>query len=225
MTRGSLSAVKRQALSRSSHVITSTRVVIGFTESTDDRQGMLHDLLLGLARKDGSIHVLGRVGGGFTDDDRRDMLSDLNDMVVESEYAEVNSDHVAYQMVKPKWIVEISCLDLIAQNTRGGPVNRMVLNWNRSENRYEVVRRLPLVSVISPQFVRIRDDKTCDPTDVRLSQVTDLVPVTMTDVDAGEMKLPKSEILQARSLDETTAGRIARAKIFAVENQQAVRQR
>ena len=99
-------------------------------------------------------------------------------------------------MVKPKWVVEISCLDLIAQNTRGGPVNRMVLNWNRSENRYEVVRRLPLVSVISPQFVRIRDDKTFDSTDVRLSQVTDLVPVMMTDVDAGEMKLPRSEILQ-----------------------------
>lgn len=171
-------------------------VVIGFTESTDDRQGMLHDLLLGLARRDGSIHVLGRVGGGFTDDDRRVMLSDLIDMVVESEYAEVNSDHVAYQMVKPKWVVEISCLDLIAQNTRGGPVNRMVLHWNRGENRYDVVRRLPLVSVISPQFVRIRDDKTFDPTDVRLSQVTDLVPVTMTDVDAGELKLPKSEILQ-----------------------------
>jgi ATP-dependent DNA ligase len=171
-------------------------VVIGFTESTDDRQGMLHDLLLGLARRDGSIHVLGRVGGGFSDDDRRVMLSDLNDMIVESEYAEVNSDHVAYQMVEPKWVIEISCLDLIAQNTRGGPVNRMVLNWNRGDKRYEVVRRLPLVSVISPQFVRIRDDKTLDPTDVRLSQVTDLVPVAMTDVEAGELKLPKSRLLQ-----------------------------
>ena len=33
---------------------------------------------------------------------RRDMLSDLKDMVVESEYAEVNADHVAYQMVQPR---------------------------------------------------------------------------------------------------------------------------
>lgn len=171
-------------------------VVIGFTESTDDRQGMLHDLLLGLARRDGSIQVLGRVGGGFSDEERRTMLSDLNDMVVESEYAEVNSDHVAYQMVVPTWVLEISCLDLIAQNTRGGPVNRMVLKWDKGENRYTVVRRMPLVSVISPQFIRIRDDKTLDPTDVRISQVTDLVPVAMANVDTGEMKLPKSEILQ-----------------------------
>ena len=170
-------------------------VVIGFTESSEERQGMLHDILLGLARHDGSIQVLGRVGGGFSDDDRRKMLSDLKDIIVDSEYAEVNSDHVAYQMVEPRWVVEISCLDLIAQNTRGGPINRMVLHWSTEENQYKVVRRMPLVSVISPQFIRLREDKTWNPSDVRISQVTDLVPVAKSQVDAGELKLPKSELL------------------------------
>ncbi len=171
-------------------------LVIGFTESTDGRQGMLHDLLLGLAREDGSIHVLCRVGGGFSEDLRRTMLSDLNDMIVESEYAEVNSDHVAYQMVEPKLVAEISCLDMIARNTRGGPVNRMVLTWNKAENRYEVVRRMPMVSVISPQFILIREDKSFNTTDVRLSQITDIVPVEKANVVAAEMTLPKSEVLQ-----------------------------
>lgn len=171
-------------------------IVIGFTESTDDRQGMLHDLLLGVARGDGSIHVLSRVGGGFSDENRREMLSDLQDMIVESEYAEVNSDHVAYQMVEPKWVIEISCLDLIGQNTRGGPINRMVLNWNSHESRYEVVRRLPLVSVISPQFVRIREDKEFNATDVRISQVTDLLPIPLAEVDAREMKMAGSTMLE-----------------------------
>jgi hypothetical protein len=169
-------------------------VVIGFTESTDDRQGMLHDLLLGVVRADGSIHALCRVGGGFSEEQRREMLSDLQDMIVESEYAEVNSDHVAYQMVEPKWVIEISCLDMIAQNTRGGSVNRMVLNYDTMAKRYEVVRRLPMVSVISPQFIRIRDDKEFNPTDVRISQVTDLVPVAMADIAASEMKMAKSSI-------------------------------
>ena len=171
-------------------------VVIGFTESTDDRQGMLHDLLLGVVRSDGSAQILCRVGGGFTDENRREMLSDLQDMVVDSEYAEVNSDHVAYQMVKPKWVVEISCLDLISQNTRGGPVNRMVLNWNSKDERYEVVRRLPLVSVISPQFIRVRDDKQFNETDVRIAQVNDLVPVPMANVSARELKMAESELLE-----------------------------
>ncbi len=171
-------------------------VVIGFTESTDDRQGLLHDLLLGVVRHDGAIQVLCRVGGGFSDENRRELLSDLQDMIVDSEYAEVNSDHVAYQMVEPRWVVEISCLDMIGQNTRGGPVNRMVLNWNPEERKYEVVRRLPLVSVISPQFVRLRDDKQCNVSDVRIGQITALLPVQLTNVDATEMSMANSQLLE-----------------------------
>ena len=183
-------------------------VVIGFTESTDDRQGMLHDLLLGVTRTDGSVQVLCRVGGGFSDDQRREMLSDLQDMVVESEYAEVNSDHVAYQMVEPKWIAEISLLDLISQNTRGGPINRMVLNWDSSDSQYKVVRRLPLVSVISPQFVRIREDKQFNATDVRIAQVTDLVPVAMSEVNASEMKMATSTVQEREVYVKTLKGEL-----------------
>ena len=171
-------------------------VVIGFTESTEDRQGMMHDLLLGVCRSDGAVQILCRVGGGFTDDQRREMLSDLNDMIVESEYAEVNSDHVAYQMVRPEWVIEISCLDVIAQNTRGRAVNRMVLDWDSENKSYQVVRRMPLVSVISPQFKRIREDKSFNAQDVRIQQVTDIVPVSMATVDATELTLAKSKLLQ-----------------------------
>lgn len=171
-------------------------VVIGFTESTDDRQGMMHDLLLAIARNDGALHVLCRVGGGFTEENRRTMHSDLSDMIVESEYAEVNSDHVAYQMVRPEWIVEINCLDMISQNTRGGPVNRMVLRYDRNKSEYQVVRRMPLVSVISPQFVRIREDKSFTPHDIRIDQITDIVPVDKASVDASELTLPKSELIK-----------------------------
>ena len=181
-------------------------VVIGFTESTGDRVGMLHDLLLGIVRKDGAVHCMCRVGGGFSDEQRREMLSDLQDMVVESEYAEVNSDHVAYQMVRPDWVVEISCLDLISQNTRGGFVNRMVLNWNATESRYEVIRRMPLVSVISPQFLRIREDKSFNPDDVRVSQLSDIVPILSVDADAKEMSLPKSEIMEREVYTKTLKG-------------------
>ena len=127
---------------------------------------------------------------------------------VDSEYAEVNSDHVAYQMVEPKWIAEISLLDLISQNTRGGPINRMVLNWSSAESQYKVVRRLPLVSAISPQFVRIREDKQFNATDVRIAQVTDLVPVAMAEVDANEMKMAESTIQEREVYVKTLKGEL-----------------
>ena len=118
--------------------------VLGFTESVADRQGMLHDMLLGVKRPDNTLQVLGRVGGGFSDDQRRDYLSDLKDMAVDSEYAEVNGDNVAYQMVKPEWVVEVSCLDLLSETTRGGAINRMVLDYRNNGSRaYHVVTTLP----------------------------------------------------------------------------------
>ena len=172
--------------------------VIGFAESAGDRAGLLHDMLVAVLRQEGTFHVLGRVGGGFTDDQRKSMLSDLKDMVVESEYSEVSADHVAYQMVKPDWVVEISCLDLVSQNTRGGPVGRMVLDWhaNNGHSLYRTLRRLPLASVISPQFIRRRDDKQVHPTDVRIAQLADLVELPQVEKDSRQLVLPKSEVLR-----------------------------
>ncbi|HEY2909042.1 MAG TPA: hypothetical protein VGI99_02295, partial [Gemmataceae bacterium] len=170
-------------------------VVIGFTEGTDDRKGMIHDLLLALVRADGCFHVLGHVGGGFDTNDRRGFLSDLKDMIVESDYVEVN-DQVAYHMVRPESVIEISVLDLIAQTTRGQPINKMVLNWNSAENKYEIVRRLPLVGLISPQFVRRRDDKMLNANDIRIQQIADLVEVSLVDRDARQLNLPRCTVLR-----------------------------
>ena len=171
-------------------------VVIGFTEGIDDRSGMLHDLLLAVIRADGAFHLIGRVGGGFTDEQRVNYLSDLKDMIVGTEYTEVNSDRVAYEMVKPEWVIEISCLDFVAQTTRGGSIDRMVLHWNEGGNQWEAVRRLPLVSIISPQFERIRDDKEAHPKDVSLQQLTGIVEIEMAEKTAEDLSLPKSEILK-----------------------------
>jgi hypothetical protein len=136
------------------------------------------------------------------------LLSDLKDMVVDSEYAEVNSDHVAYQMVRPDWVVEISCLDLISQTTRGGPVNRMVLNFrDNGSTLYETVRRLPLAAVISPQFVRQREDKTAQQQeDVRIEQVSQRVEVPLVERDAKQMTLPQSELLRREVYTKAAKG-------------------
>ena len=170
-------------------------VIIGYTEGTDDRKGMIHDLLIAVMRADGCLHVLGHVGGGFSNDDRRAFLTDLKDDIVKSDYVEVD-EQVAYHMVRPESVIEISVLDLISQTTRNQPINKMVLNWNSAENRYEIVRRLPLVAMISPQFVRRRDDKMLNANDIRIQQVTDLVEVALADRDARQLNLPQSTVLR-----------------------------
>lgn len=180
--------------------------VIGFAEGTEDRVGMIHDLLLAVMRNDGHFQVLGRVGGGFSEEERTNFLSDFTDIATDSEYAEVNSDRVAYQMVRPEIVIEISCLDLVSETTRGGTIDRMVLNWNDKDKKWETVRRLPLVSVISPQFVRIREDKKASIDDIRLQQLQEIVEIKLADKTADELELPKSEVLRRKAAVKTLKG-------------------
>lgn len=187
--------------------------VIGFTEGVDDRIGMIHDLLVGLMRQDNSFHILGRVGGGFSEEERRHFLSDLKDMTAESDYCEIN-EQIAYQMVRPEWVIEISCLDLINQSTRGGSVDRMVLGYDGKKNLYEAIRRLPLASPISPNFIRRREDKTICHDHLRLHQVHDVIEVAMMDKDARQLALPKSQILQREVYTKTLKGNLMVRKLL-----------
>ena len=181
-------------------------VVVGFTEGMDDRRGMIHDLLCALVRPDGTYQLVGRVGGGFTDEERRAFTSDLRDLATASDYTEVNPDHLAYQMVRPELVIEVSCLDLLAETTRGGPIERMVLSWNGPAAKYEIVRRLPLAALIGPSYVRRRPDKSVNPRDLRLSQVTDVVEVPLADKDATRLTLSPSELLRREVYVKTLRG-------------------
>jgi len=181
--------------------------VLGFSEGIDDRAGMLHSLLVGIVRDKKHAQVIGRVGGGFSDEERKKLLKTLNPLVVESDYAEVNSDRVAYQMVKPGTIVEISCLELIARSLHGSPIDRMVIKWDKSKSLWQGVRRLPLCSIRSPQFVRVRDDKKFSESDAGLQRIMDIVDIPSSKrggLDA--LELPKSEILQRSVAIKTLKG-------------------
>ncbi|MEM7014890.1 MAG: hypothetical protein AAF585_25805, partial [Verrucomicrobiota bacterium] len=113
---------------------------------------------------------------------------------------------VAYQMVRPETVIEISCLDLVSETTRGGTIDRMVLNCNDKQKKWETVRRLPLVSVISPQFGRIREDKKATVDDIRLQQLQEIVEIKLADKTADELELPKSEVLRRKAAVKTLKG-------------------
>jgi hypothetical protein len=175
-------------------------VVIGFTEDPD-QPGRMHDLLVALMRPDGCYQVLGRVGGGFGDQDRRNWACDLKDTIVGSDHVETN-EGVAYQMVWPLHVIELSCLDVITQSTRGQPIMAACLQWQTAPETdgitgfWHRVCKLPLAALISPQFVRRRDDKGVNVFDLRLFQVTDLVDVPLADRDACQVTRPASTVLR-----------------------------
>lgn len=178
--------------------------IIGFSEGTDRRKGMLHDILVAVIREDGTFHETARVGGGFTEDDRHTFFEELRKRVVPSEYVAVNNDYVAYEMIEPGPVVEISFLDLIPESSKGDPIKRMVLDWDGK--KYNALSRMPLVSVISPQFVRIRDDKEANVEDVNIRQITDLVKVPDADRPARAQERPPSKLLERTVYKKTMRG-------------------
>jgi len=168
--------------------------IIGFSEGSEERKGILHDLLVAVMRQDGTFHEFGRVGGGFSEEERKDIANELKRRVVPSDYVAVNNDYVAYEMTAPGPVIEMSCLDLIAESTKGDTVNRMVLDWDGV--RYSPLTRMPLVSVISPQFVRIRDDKEANVEDVNIRQIAQLVDIKDIDKAAHGTLAEPSKILE-----------------------------
>jgi hypothetical protein len=109
-------------------------------------------------------------------------------------------------MVRPEWVIEISCLDLISQSTRGASIERMVLGFDTPRNTYESIRRLPLASPISPNFIRRREDKTIRHEDLRLHQLSEIIEVPLIDRDARQLALPKSEMLKREVFVKTLKG-------------------
>lgn len=178
--------------------------IIGFSEGSDKRKGMLHDILVAVMREDGTFHETARVGGGFTEEDRRIIFDELKKRIVPSEYVAVNNDYVAYEMIEPGPVVEISFLDLIPESSKGDPVKRMVLDWDGK--KFQALSRMPLVSVISPQFVRIRDDKEANVEDVNISQLTNLVKIAETDKPARAQAKSPSKLLERVVYKKTMKG-------------------
>ena len=170
--------------------------VVGFSEGIDDRAGLLHSLLVAVPIDDDSFQLVGRVGGGFTEEVRASLLQQLAERAVESDYVEVNSDQVGYRMVEPGLVAELSCLDVVSRTSQGSSIDRMVLDWHAGQRRWEGVRRLPLCSLISPQFVRLRDDKQANPEHVRLSQLSDIADIPEMERGVAEIRLPESTILE-----------------------------
>ena len=178
--------------------------IIGYSEGRENRKGILHDLLVAVMRSDGTFHELARVGGGFSDEDRRIIFEEMRRRNVPSEYVAVNNDYVAYEMIAPGPVIEISCLDLIPESSKGDPVKRMVLDWDGK--RYAALSRMPLASVISPQFVRMRDDKEANVEDVNIRQISNLVPIADVDAPARAADAVPSKLLERTVYTKTMRG-------------------
>lgn len=165
--------------------------VIGYTSGEDTRKEMVRDLLCAVMQPDGTLRQVASVGTGFTDEMRCELYRRLSTMHTDSEYIETDSRKVAFQMVRPEIVIEISAVDYVTENSAGEAKQNMLISY--LNGCYEPMGKVSGATVLSPVFLRERSDKSACPEDVRLSQLTDLC-------EFSQMKTPLSGELPPSTL-------------------------
>ncbi|MDE6239368.1 MAG: hypothetical protein K2M54_05195 [Muribaculaceae bacterium] len=186
--------------------------VIGFTEGEGDHRDMVRDLLTAVMEQDGTFRQIVAVGGGLTEQQRSEFFNRLRDKTVESEYFETDSRGVAFQMVKPEIVIEISSVDFVTENSMGEPKQNMLIELDCNDG-YKAVGKTPGVALHSATFVRERTDKKVCSEDVRVTQITDLCEFSKgRAIDYGHM--PLSTILSRRVFVKKTGLKTAVQKFL-----------
>lgn len=152
-------------------------VVIGYAEGEGVQEGMLREVLVGLSTGKNEYLNIARISNGFSNAERKDLLSFFEGMKVDSNYLEVAGSNVAFTMVKPVEVIEFTCLDVISENSKGG-IKKMMLKIE--EGMYVPQYKSPSVSVISPVFIKFRKDKQPNAEDSGMSQITKIISLDET---------------------------------------------
>lgn len=190
--------------------LTLDAAVIGFVDSSDEPEAV-GSLLLGLMREDGRFSLVGACGNMPTET-RKALYTKLLPTIVPSTYRHASSRGALFRFVRPETVVEVRVSDLIAEDSEGAALTRMVLAYEGEA--YRRVRELPGVSILHPVLARVRDDKTVDATDVRFSQVDERVLVEAAHDKASSLVLPESTLLRREAYAKVTKGVTAVRKVL-----------
>jgi hypothetical protein len=143
--------------------------VLGFSEGTADAKGQVRSLLIAMMDEEGKYQLVGRTGNGMSDEFRVELLAKLTPLVMPSKYIETDSNHVAFRMIKPEIVIEMWVSDIIFESTTGPTMNTIL---QIKDGEYVRSGDTEGFGFIFPIFERIRDDKTVNPTDVRIDQIS-----------------------------------------------------
>ena len=160
------------------------------------------ELLLALLKPDGLFQLIGRVRTGWSRAESADILNRLKPLACSTSYRKANDHGLLYRWVKPEFVVEVKCNDIITANSKDEPVRRMALRF-KDETGWSPIAPTPSVSMINAVFQRIREDKRAVRPDVRFEQATDLVHVE-SPASTDSASLPCSEIIRREVYTKTT---------------------
>jgi len=191
--------------------ITLDLVVLGYALKSGEDE-VMRELLLGVVAGEKEFQIVTKCGNGFSDKERQDFVLKLKSISVTSEYTEVSGAKTAFIMVKPSLVVELSCLDIISETTKG-TIRKSVLHYDENGG-YTVKNQGSTISCISPVFMRFREDKKAIAADAGEQQFSHLLIENGTESD---VELKASTILIREVFTKSGKGGVAVRKFLGVQ--------
>ena len=164
-------------------------VAIGYTTG----ELGIRDIIVAVRREDGLYQSFGVTSNGLSEELRGTLLTKFEGMKVESNFIQTDSRGIAFQMIRPELVLEVSVNELIAESNAGKVKTNPLLDFG--EAGWQSKGMVNGVSALGMSIERFREDKTPEPANIRISQLTDLCPFAEGKGVSLE-NLPKSELLR-----------------------------
>ena len=150
-------------------------VVLGYSMGYSDDFNLLKELLYGVKIEKDEYLIVGKVGSGFTIDQRTSFLEKLNILKVDSNLIEPSGSKTPFTFIKPQLVIELESVDII-NNTSDQKIKKSLIKFEGSS--YSKVENKPSVSLISPVFKGFREDKKAESDQVGINQIMRIIDLT-----------------------------------------------
>ena len=195
--------------------------VIGYTTTTspsgEPGGGRIRDLMFAVCLGNssspkgeagrGPLFQMFAIGStGLTDEQRADIAQRLSTKHAESQYVLSDSRGIAYQMVRPELVFEISVLELVARGNDDKVRTNPLLRYDDAAG-WLMEGTTPGVSVLGVTIDRERTDKQPNEVDVRISQLTDITPFEKPEGESA-LNLQPSTLLERHVYKKVSGSKV-----------------
>ena len=165
----------------------------------------IRDLMFAVRREDGLFQMFAVGSAGLSEKERKKIAGSLSKTHAESQYVLSDSRGIAYQMVRPEQVYELSVIELVSQGNDGKIRMNPLLNFDDAKG-WLLEGNTPGVSVLGLTIVQERTDKKPTESDIRVTQLIDICP--FEEIEASAVKLEPSTLLERRVFKKESGGKV-----------------
>lgn len=196
--------------------ITVDLVVVAYGERITGNVRQVRELEVALVREDGSLQLVGSVGGGMSEDDRSRWHARLAAIEARSSFRLANREGTLCRFVRPEVVVEVRVSDFLSTDAWDAPIKRMALAYDANDG-YRPLSELRTAVLIHPVLLRERTDKKADATDAGITQITSYLEDAVETKAVTTTARRATEVVRRAVWTKETKGQIAVRKLVVLK--------